>query len=50
VLGFLYSFLMTRAGKNFMRQVLWIHNGKIHDYGKPQEVVKKCKQFSENKR
>ena len=29
--------------------VLWIHNGKIQDYGLPSEVVKKYKQFAENK-
>lgn len=30
-------------------RVLWIHNGKIQEYGKPSEVVEKYKQFAENK-
>lgn len=30
-------------------KVLWIHNGKIRDYGLPSDVVEKYKQFAENK-
>lgn len=29
--------------------VLWIHNSKIQDYGRPSEVVEKYRQFAENK-
>ena len=27
----------------------WIHQGKIHAYGKPSDVISEYKKFSENK-
>lgn len=30
-------------------KVMWLHNGKIRDYGQPADVIEKYKQFAENK-
>jgi ABC-type polysaccharide/polyol phosphate transport system ATPase subunit len=36
--------------KRLCDKVIWLHNGKIQDYGIPSDVIEKYKRFAENKR